>query len=92
MTDILWKSLRDGGWSGGVDVVAFYTAPEHSVLAGQTLKRHLGCYPDEASARVAHPDVTGWTHPLIEPSVSLHHLPGENDPVPGGMYPDDFDC
>jgi hypothetical protein len=28
---------------------------------------------------------------MLQPQVSLNHLPGEDDPVPGGMYPDDYD-
>jgi len=90
MREYMWKAMRPGTW-GGIDVVGFYEAPPSSVLAGQTLKQFLGNYPEEAAAREAHPEVTGWTHPLAEPQVSVSHLPGEDDPVPGGMYPDDYD-
>ncbi len=40
--------------------------------------------------RLLTPDVVGFTNKYIEPVVSLSHLPGENDPVPGGMYLDDY--
>ena len=87
----LWKALRAGRY-GGVDVVGFYEAKRSSVLAGQTLTQFIDNYPDEASARAAHPDANeGWTSKWTAPQVSLNHLPDEDDPVPGGMYPDDID-
>ena len=89
-TKFLWKSLRANRYGEGVDVVGFANAPRGSVLAGQTLRHFIDTYPDEAAARRAHPDVTGYTHPMLEPQPSFNHLPGEDDPVPGGMYPDDY--
>lgn len=83
------KHLREGRY-GGVDVVTYKTMPESSVLAGQTLTVFLSNYPTEAQARTAHPDVDGWVNSYSAPQVSLNHLPGEDDPVPGGMYPDDI--
>jgi hypothetical protein len=91
MSEILWKNFRHGGYSGGVDVVGFFEAPSGSVLAGQTLKQFLGNYPNEEAAREAHPDVEGWSSKWTDPQVSVAHLPGEDDPVPGGMYLDDID-
>lgn len=89
--EILWKRLRANEYDDSVDVVGFFEAPAYSVLAGQTLKKFLGNYSNEEAALLEHPDAEGWSHPLTDPQVSVSHLPGENDPVPGGMYPDDFD-
>ena len=89
--EILWKNFRVGGWSGGVDVVGFFEAPAGSVLEGQYLKQFLGNYPDEETARREHPEVEGYSSKWTDPQVSVAHLPGENDPVPGGMYLDDYD-
>lgn len=85
----LYKKLRLNP-DGSVDVVGFYTAPEHSVLAGQTLKRFINTYNSEEEAKQAHPDAEGYSSKYTDPQVSLRQLPGEEDPVPGGMYPDDI--
>lgn len=84
-----FKRLRAGKW-GGVDVVEFKPAPAHSVLAGQLLPRFLGNFPDEAAAMAAHPDADGYVNRWSMPVVTVSHLPGEDDPVPGGMWPDDI--
>lgn len=86
--DYLWKALRVSKY-GGVDVVGFFEQ-KGGVLDGQTLKRFINNFPSEADARAAHPDVTGFTSDLTGPVVSLNHLPCEDDPMPGGMYPDDW--
>lgn len=88
-TEFSYKKLRMNP-DGGVDVVGFYTAPEHSVLAGQTVKRFINSYDSEEAAKQAHPDAEGYSSKWTDPQVSLRHLPGEEDPVPGGMYPDDI--
>ena len=88
--EILWKALRVGKY-GGVDVIGFVTAGPSSVLAGQTLTQFIDNYPDEEAARAAYPEAQGFTSKWTAPQVSLAHLPGEDDPVPGGMYPDDWD-
>lgn len=75
---------------GGVDVLGWGTYPQHSVLAGQPMKVFLDNYPDEEAARQAHPDAEGFSNAWTDPQVSLAHLPGEDDRVPGGMYPDDL--
>ena len=76
---------------GGVDVLGWNTYPEHSVLAGQPRKVFLDRFEDEAAARAAYPEVSGFSSKWTDPQVSLWHLPGEDDPVPGGMFPDDWD-
>lgn len=85
-----YKQLRDG-LNGGVDVIGWDTYPDSSVLAGQARKTFIDSYPDEAAARAAHPDcIESWYSKWSGPVNTFNHLPGENDPVPGGMYPDDI--
>jgi hypothetical protein len=63
---------------------------ESSALAGQTKKQYIDGFDSEEEAREVWPEIGGGTsHRGAHNSVS--HLPGENDPVPGGMYPDDID-
>jgi len=59
------------------------------VLKGNPMKKFLASFNTEAEAKAVYGDMnfsSKWT----EPTVSLSHLPGEDDPVPGGMYPDDI--
>lgn len=86
--DYLWKAMRVGS-RGGIDVVGFFEQ-KGGVLDGQTLKRFIDNYPTEEAAKTAHPDVVGYTNKYTEPLVGVSHLPGENDPAPGGMYLDDY--
>lgn len=61
--------------------------PRSSVLAGQSRKRFVKSFDSEEAARAAYPDAeVGYrsAHNYYD------HLPGEDDPVPGGMYPDDW--
>jgi len=74
---------------GTVSVYAWSTYPKHSVLAGQARKIYVQSYSTIEEAHAAYPDAnisSKWT----EPQVNLNHLPGEDDPVAGGMYPDDI--
>lgn len=82
-------TLRVGRY-GGVDVLGWGTYPRHSVLAGQPSKTFLDNFPTEEAARAAYPQAAGFSSRWTEPQVCLSHLPGEDDPVPGGMYPDDY--
>lgn len=84
-----YYTLRVGKW-GGVDVLGWGTYPESSVLAGQPMKVFLDNFPTEEEARSAYPQAENFSSTWTEPQVSLAHLPGENDPVAGGMYPDDW--
>jgi hypothetical protein len=71
-------------------VHGFGTYERSSVLAGQPRKVFLDAFPTREAALEQYPTATNgsrWTDPVI----SLDHLPGEDDPVPGGMYPDDYD-
>ena len=84
-----YLTLRHGH-QGSIDVLGWSTYPESSVLAGQLMKVFLDNVPDEAAARAQYPQALGLSHRWTEPQVSVSHLPGEDDPVPGGMYPDDI--
>ena len=88
--EFLYKKLRPSQY-GGVDVVGFKQAPRNSVLSGQVLKHFIDSYETEEEARKAHPDAEGYSNKYTDPQVNLDHLPGEDDPVAGGMYPDDID-
>ena len=75
---------------GSVYVYGWGTYERSSVLAGQAMKRGLAHFDTAEEAIAVYGDMnfsSKWT----EPSVSLNHLPGENDFVPGGAYPDDWD-
>ena len=86
-----YLTLRHGrGPFAGVDVLGWGTYPRGSVLEGQASKSFLDNLPDEATARAKYPTVQGFSSQWTEPQVNLAHLPGEDDPVAGGMYPDDI--
>lgn len=87
----LWIPLRHGR-CGGYDVIGFKKAERHSVLAGQTLTCFIDNFETEAEALALYPEAADkWTSKALASQVSLAHLPGESDPVPGGMYPDDYE-
>lgn len=76
----------------GVDPICVYgwsTYPDNSVLAGQPMKCFIDAFPDDAAALAAYPTAKP-SNRLSEPRVNLRHLPDENTPVAGGMYPDDI--
>lgn len=87
-----YLTLRHGrGPFAGVDVLGWGTYPDSSVLAGQPMKVFLDNLPTEAEARAKYPQADGFSNAFTEPQVSLSHLPGEGDMVPGGALPDDID-
>ena len=69
-------------------VYAFDTYPSSSVLAGQTRKRFVNWFDTEAEALEKYP---GAEIGYRSAHNTYSHLPGPDDPVPGGMYPDDLD-
>jgi hypothetical protein len=83
-----WMALRVSRY-GGIDVVGFAPAPPGSVLEGQVLTHFLANFESEAEARASYPEAGGFVEYGAVP-VCVAHLPGEEDPVPGGMYPDDW--
>lgn len=90
MTKFDYYTLRHSQY-GGVDVLGWGTYPESSVLAGQAMKVFLDNFPDEDAARKAYPQAGSFSSKWTEPEVSLAHLPDEDTPVAGGMYPDDWE-
>ena len=73
----------------GFIVHGFGTYSRNSVLAGQPMKKFLDSFDTEMGALEVYPEAERgncWT----DPQVSVAHLPDENDPVAGGMYPDDI--
>lgn len=76
-------------YGDGYDVYGWSTYPKNSVLAYQDRKVWLDAFDTKVEVLEAYPEAqlsSQWT----EPQVSLNNLPDENDPVPGGMYPDDW--
>ena len=73
-----------GKWS----VYEWSIYPRGSVLAGQNCKRFVTWFDTEEKALAAYPKAdVGYR----SAHNTYSHLPGEDDPVPGGMYPDDID-
>lgn len=70
-------------------VYGWGTYPRSSVLAGQAMKVFIDSYATREEAETAYPEAAPGSK-YTDPQVSLNHLPDENDPVPGGMYPDDW--
>lgn len=75
---------------GSVWVYGWGTYERSSVLAGQAMKRGLDHFDTEAEAIAVYGDMN-YSSKWTEPGVSLNHLPGEDDFVAGGAYPDDYD-
>ncbi len=82
-------TVRPDRQYGGFVVHAFGEYGRSSVLAGQSLKVCVGCFKTREEAVEMYPEAEDG-HDMLDPQVSLNHLPGEDVPVPGGMYPDDW--
>lgn len=85
-----YYTVRPEWLGGGFVVHAFGVYGRSSVLAGQSMKRSIGHFDTMAEALAMYPEAESG-HDLLDPGVSVAHLPGEDDPVAGGMYPDDWD-
>ena len=85
---IQYYEKRGSQYDDSVEVIGWYQC-KVGVLKGMMVKKGIGCYENEAEAELAWGEMN-WNSPYLEPSQSLNHLPGEDDPVPGGMYPDDI--
>ncbi len=70
-------------------VFGWSTYERSSVLAGQPRKVYIESFDTLAEAEAAYPGA-GISSRWTEPQISVSHLPGEDDPVPGVMYPDDW--
>jgi len=75
---------------GTVDVLGWGIYESYSVLAGQSMKKFLGNFADEKAAKAVYGDDMNFSSQWTEPGNSYSHLPGEDDFVPGGAYPDDI--
>lgn len=84
-----YLTYQNKGGMFPIYVYGWGTYPAHSVLAGQAMKCFIDSFEDVDDAIALYPTAkpsSAWA----EPQVSLSHLPGEDDPVAGGMYPDDY--
>lgn len=80
---------RQNPGQADVDVIGWGTYGRSSVLSGQASKHFLDNFDSEAEAEAVYGPMN-WNNKWLEPQVSLNHLPGEDDFVPGGAYPDDW--
>lgn len=75
---------------GGYAVYEWGVYERNSVLAGQVKKQYRDGGDDLDALKAKYPGAE-----ILEYRRSannyFNHLPGEEDPVPGGMYPDDYD-
>lgn len=70
-------------------VHGFGTYGRNSCLAGQSMKVFLDSFATREAALLVYPEANNGSE-WSDPEVSFSHLPDENDPVAGGMYPDDI--
>jgi len=82
-------TARAHGGNHEVTVLGWGTYGRSSVLAGQPMKKAVGWFDSIEEAEAMYGDLN-YSSKWTEPQVSVAHLPGEDDPVPGGMYPDDI--
>lgn len=75
---------------GGFAVYAWGEYPRHSVLAGQVMKSYVAGGDDLEELKAKYPKAE-VSEGRRSANNYFGHLPGEDDPVPGGMYPDDYD-
>lgn len=85
---IAYFEKRANDTTDEVDVIAWYRV-KTGVLKGQMSKAYCGTFNSAAEAEALYGEMN-WNSPYLEPQISLNHLPGEDDPVAGGMYPDDI--
>lgn len=85
---ISWYEKRGSQYGDDIDVIGWYRV-KTGVLKGQMSKAYLGSFDTEEAAEAMYGSMN-WNSKYLEPSQNLDHLPGEDDPVPGGMYPDDW--
>lgn len=76
---------------GGIDVLGWSTYERGSVLEGQPKRVWLDHFETIEEAQQAYPQASTFSNAWTEPQVSLSHLPGEDDPAPGGAWPDDLE-
>lgn len=84
-----YYTVRPDPRYGGFNVHGFGKYSGKSVLAGQVMKQFLDAFRTREDALKVYPEASNGSK-WLDPEVTLNHLPGEDDPVPGGMYPDDW--
>ena len=75
---------------GSVFVYGWGTYGRSSVLAGQAMKKGLDHFDTPDAAMAVYGSDMNFSSKWTEPGISLNHLPGEDDFVAGGAYPDDI--
>lgn len=75
---------------GRIEVLGYRKYPRSSVLAGQLGKVFVESFDTEEEAEAKYGSMNWWNK-WLSASPSVSHLPGEDDFVPGGAYPDDWD-
>ena len=85
-----YYTISHSRYGDGFDVFGWGVYERSSVLAGQPRKVFLDAFETLEAAKAEFPTAelsSSW----MEPQVCLTHLPGEEDFVPGGAYPDDWE-
>ena len=77
------------GLDGSIEVIGWKRV-DSGVLAGNLVKCFIDAFDTEEEAEARYGEMN-WFNAWTAPSSSLAHLPGPEDPVPGGMYPDDWE-
>ncbi len=85
-----YYTVRPDGIRAGFIVHGFGTYESSSVLAGQSRKVFLDSFNTREAALEVYPEAENGND-FSDPQVSVSHLPGENDFVAGGAYPDDIE-
>ena len=85
-----YYTISNSRYGDGFDVFGWGTYERGSVLEGQPQKVFLDAFETLEAAKAEFPTAT-MSSRWMEPQVSLAHLPGADDFVRGGAYPDDYD-
>lgn len=88
--DFDYYTISNSRHGDGFDVFGWGTYERGSVLEGQPQKVFLDAFETLEAAKAEFPTAT-MSSRWMEPQVSLAHLPGADDFVRGGAYPDDYD-
>jgi hypothetical protein len=85
-----YYTISHSRYGDGFDVFGWGTYERGSVLEGQPQKVFLDAFETLEAAQAEFP-TANLSSRWMEPQVCLTHLPGEEDFVPGGAYPDDWE-
>jgi hypothetical protein len=84
-----YYTISQSRYGDGFDVFGWAVYERGSVLEGQPMKVFLDAFETLEAAQAEFP-TANLSSRWMEPQVCLTHLPGEEDFVPGGAYPDDY--